>query len=692
MNKMDSKNFLYSPNFLFKKNVFKKQKSPVVEFIYQLTLIGKPLQVKRSGVSAPKLHYIFALIIFNCFCSYSHAQCPPNIDFETGTFDGWTCYAGYTAAAGNTNQINLFPSSPMPGRHTMMDRTANVVLDPYGNFPVNAPNGSGRSIRLGNDQGGAEAEGVSYEFTIPANRNTFSLIYYYAVVFQDPNHEQYQQPRMVVEITNITDNTVIDCSSVRFIPYGTVLPGFFISQIAGDDGTPIWCKDWSAVTINLNNMAGKTIKLFFKTADCTFRRHFGYAYVDVNTECSDEFVGASYCRDDTAVNVVGPYGYQGYTWFNSSFSQSLGSAQTLTISPPPPVGTLIALEVVPYAGYGCTDTLYARLMDTLTAFANAGPDILSCNETAVQLGAPPRPGFVYSWLPATGLDNATISNPFAIPSATTSYELIMRSRGGGCLTRDTVLVTASIIDGDIRLVGKSTFCLDNNDSAVLYVTPSSITQWYRDGVSIPGATQTRYRANQSGSYHAVIKNVDGCQLTTSGQTVLIDKARPGVTYPEEYAVSNLPLPLQARDFGANYLWSPGISLNSGDVMNPVFTGRTEQRYLIRIATATECITIDTQVVKIIPAVEIYVPTAFTPNGDGKNDILSPTLMGLRDLYYFRVFNRWGELLYETKTKRAGWDGKLRGLPQASGVFVWVVAGMGVDGKTHTRRGTSALIR
>src|SRR4029078_4798550 len=129
------------------------------------------------------------------------AQCPPNIDFESGTFDGWTCYTGYTAAVNNANEINLSPSGPLLGdRHTMF--TANSGLrDQYGGFSVNCPNGSGHSIRLGNDRGGGEAEGISYEFSIPDARNVYSLMYYYAVVFQDPNHQEFQQPRMVVEIT-----------------------------------------------------------------------------------------------------------------------------------------------------------------------------------------------------------------------------------------------------------------------------------------------------------------------------------------------------------------------------------------------------------------------------------------------------------------------------------------------------------
>jgi gliding motility-associated-like protein len=635
----------------------------------------------------------FALILCLFFSQTKiSAQCPPNIDFETGTFDGWTCYAGYTVANNNTNEINIYPSPPLLGdRHTMF--TANSGLkDPYGGFPVNCPNGSGHSIRLGNDRGGGEAEGISYEFTIPSNRNVYSLMYYYAVVFQDPNHLEFQQPRMVVEITNVTDNTLISCSSLTFVPYGSnVLPGFFISPVAGDDGTPVWCKDWSAVTINLNGHAGKTIRLFFKTADCTFRRHFGYAYIDVNSECSDEFVGASYCADDSAVNVVGPYGYQSYTWRNSA-GQVLGTNQTLYLTPPPAPGTTLSLEVVPYSGYGCNDILYARMIDTLKVFARAGPDRLSCNSESVQLGGLPKAGFVYSWSPAIGLSDPTISNPLSTPDKTTSYILTSRSLGGGCLTRDTVLVTASSVSNKMSLIGKDAFCAGFGDSAVLQVDPSDSVQWYRDNVLIKGAVFDKFRVTQSGTYHAVVLSAEGCVITTDKQPILIDKAKPGITYPVEYAVANLPYRLNARTFGSSTVWTPDIYLDNSNNVSPIFNGNTEEKYAIEIKTNTGCVTIDTQLVKIIKGVDIYVPTAFTPNGDGKNELLRPILMGVKELQFFRIYNRWGQLLFETRIKWDGWDGKINGKAQTTGVFVWEAQALGVDGKTYRQRGTSVLIR
>ena len=78
--------------------------------------------------------------------------------------------------------------------------------------------------------------------------------------------------------------------------------------------------------------------------------------------------------------------------------------RVLYFNPPPPVGTLIAVEVDPYNGYGCLDTLYARLIDTLTVISNAGRDTLSCNGNLVPIGANPKPGLIYSWNPPTGSD------------------------------------------------------------------------------------------------------------------------------------------------------------------------------------------------------------------------------------------------------------------------------------------------
>jgi gliding motility-associated-like protein len=97
-------------------------------------------------------------------------------------------------------------------------------------------------------------------------------------------------------------------------------------------------------------------------------------------------------------------------------------------------------------------------------------------------------------------------------------------------------------------------------------------------------------------------------------------------------------------------------------------------------------------VKIVKEMNILVPNAFTPNGDGRNDVLRPALFGMRELLYFRVYNRWGQLLYETHTPNQGWDGTINGKKQGTQTVVWVAEALGQDGKRYVRKGTSVSIQ
>jgi gliding motility-associated-like protein len=118
----------------------------------------------------------------------------------------------------------------------------------------------------------------------------------------------------------------------------------------------------------------------------------------------------------------------------------------------------------------------------------------------------------------------------------------------------------------------------------------------------------------------------------------------------------------------------------------------DQAYTIEIKTLSGCVTVDTQVVKTVKQSEIYVPSAFTPDNDGLNDYLRPIFMGIKELHYFRIYNRWGQLLYQSKSELPGWDGKINGVPQASIVVVWMIEGVGLDNRIIIRKGTSTLIR
>ena len=586
--------------------------------------------------------------------------------------------------------------------------------------------------------------------------------------------------------------------------------------------------------------------------------HFGYAYIDVDTHCASSFTGASYCPADTAIDIRGPFGYQDYTWYNQNFTQLLGVGRTLHLSPPPPAGSVVKLELRPFSGYGCVDTLTANLTADLNLTANAGSDATTCSGEEVQLGAAPQEGLVYHWSPETGLNNAHIANPKANVDTTTTYILKVTSPGGGCEKEDTVKVTRLLPSKTITLTGTASYC-KGSGSAVLHTGPADIIQWYRDDTAIPGANTTDLNVTETGTYYAELTAATGCSITTDPKTITVyplpvaafstanlsictpsDSAiltnnssiasgnmtyhwtfgdgtssgemspahvyaqpgnyeikllasasggcsaeasqfilvKPGAApaftaqnictdldvplinrtnapgaptvnylwdfgtgdnstlrepvyayttagtytiklststpacpdvktvqhiitvtapataerYPDHPAIINFAEPLQARNIGVSALWTPATYLSNSHVYNPYFKGATEQLYTIQLTTKEHCVTVDTLFVRPYKKIGINVPGAFTPNGDGVNDFLKPILWGIKKVNYFRVFNRYGELLFEMKSDEPGWNGKVKGSLQNMQTVVWIIEAEDVDGKLHQEKGTSILMR
>ena len=120
------------------------------------------------------------------------------------------------------------------------------------------------------------------------------------------------------------------------------------------------------------------------------------------------------------------------------------------------------------------------------------------------------------------------------------------------------------------------------------------------------------------------------------------------------------------------LWTPATGLNNPASYSPIFKGINTQLYEIRLTTDLGCVTVDTLLVKTIKKIEVHVPTAFTPNNDGKNDRLRPLLFGIEKVNYFRIFNRWGNMVFQMQSDQPGWDGKINGILQGTQVYVWMI--------------------
>jgi gliding motility-associated-like protein len=202
----------------------------------------------------------------------------------------------------------------------------------------------------------------------------------------------------------------------------------------------------------------------------------------------------------------------------------------------------------------------------------------------------------------------------------------------------------------------------------------------------------------AGTYYIKVQDAGGCFITKP-VNVSIEQKINGIRYPDVTAAANSPLQLNARSPGTGYLysWSPPTGLNLSNIKDPVFINNTGLEYLIRITSPAGCITVDTQLVKMTPVVQfqtpdIFVPKAWSPNGDGHNDLLFPFLVNITELKYFRIYDRWGQKVFETNSNGKGWDGVYNGKQQLSDVYTWVIEAVGVDGKTIRRSGNAVLLR
>jgi gliding motility-associated-like protein len=106
------------------------------------------------------------------------------------------------------------------------------------------------------------------------------------------------------------------------------------------------------------------------------------------------------------------------------------------------------------------------------------------------------------------------------------------------------------------------------------------------------------------------------------------------------------------------------------------------------------VTVNTHTVIILPLTTVDVPSAFTPNGDGVNDVVFPDGWGIRKLLNFRILNRYGEIVFETSTLKHGWDGTFRGVPQNMETYVYQVEVETYQDASPTifKSGTVKLIR
>lgn len=340
---------------------------------------------------------------------------------------------------------------------------------------------------------------------------------------------------------------------------------------------------------------------------------------------------------------------------------------------------------------GCTntDSVFVDVKRAVTI--DAGNDTTICRTDGLFLNTS-SDALHYIWTPATYLSSDTAKNPFANPlDAVIRYHVV--GNIGKCSDSSDVTIT-TLAYPDANAGNDTTVCY--GFSVPLMASGGIAYQWspatFLSATNIPNPTVVR--PTLTTQYIVAVTGVGGCPKPAFDTVVvnvvplIMANAGPADTT----VVAGEPLFLNGTG-GVTYLWQPSTWLSNPAISNPVASPEDNITYKLLVTGANGCQNSDSIRIKLykVPP-SFYVPTAFTPNNDNKNDILKPILLGMRSLNYFRVFDRWGKLLFYTNQKGFGWDGTFKGGPQDPGTYVWMASGSTYTGEVIVRKGYTVLIR
>ncbi len=271
------------------------------------------------------------------------------------------------------------------------------------------------------------------------------------------------------------------------------------------------------------------------------------------------------------------------------------------------------------------------------------------------------------------------------------------SYSGGC-SSDTTFATIPFIKANPVAafnINDITFCEMRPISFTS--TTTGVTNWnwnFGNGIgnNIPPFSRTY---NTAGNYTVTlsVSTAEGCGSLTASQSLVINPKPVVNAGPDKLIKFGTSTTLDAtinNPANYNYLWTPSLYLNAATILNPVSTPVAPVTYTIQVIDKiTSCTGTDD--VMIIPVSDIFIPTGFTPNNDGKNDKWVIPGLALYPDAQVSVFNRWGELIYQTKGYFSRpWNGMYKGVTQPGDVYVYMIQLN--DEKKQFFKGTFTLIR
>jgi gliding motility-associated-like protein len=340
---------------------------------------------------------------------------------------------------------------------------------------------------------------------------------------------------------------------------------------------------------------------------------------------------------------------------------------------------------------GCIsqDTVTVNVLQFIDV--DAGMDTTICQTDQIVL-SPISYALSYLWTASTGEVVDPVKNPLVQPVSTTKY--LVTANLGKCQDRDSVVIKV-VPYPRVNIGQDTTICFGSRIKLSALVVGSVFT--WSPTISLLNERTLTPLAGPSDTtqYILLVSDTLGCPKT------VIDTVQINVLPPidADAGKDTTLAPGQAHQLqasgGTQYFWTPATGLSNVNIPNPIVTlDNSVDSVIYRVYVADgPCVRSDLVTIRISNlGPDIIVPSGFTPNGDGKNDLARPITPGIAQLKYFIIFNRLGETIYTTSVIGEGWDGTYKGQNQAPGTYIYQAEGLDFRGNTIFRKGTIVLIR
>jgi gliding motility-associated-like protein len=370
------------------------------------------------------------------------------------------------------------------------------------------------------------------------------------------------------------------------------------------------------------------------------------------------------CSYDTVV-INGPSGFSTYRW--SPGTDASGTHQQ-NLAVYTPTSAVYKLQV--QNTLGCTAVDSVKVTVAVVPALTLRSDTTICEGDSLKLSA--TPVFQsYEWSSGDTTSGIVVKQP--------GLYHIEAKASNGCYAQASFTLYPFYPRPNPELGTDSFICL--NDSKVL-----DAGHGYASYVWSTGSTAPQITVTGLGYYSVTVTDGHGC---SGSDTTVITTALPlpANFLPPDTAVCRYgSVQLKPLQSFSAYQWSTGVNL-------PEVSIREAGTYWLQVRDPYGCTGRDSIVIQPRTCQEgLYVPNAFTPNGDGKNDGFKPIILGVVEQYAFTVYNRWGEKVFETSDPLKGWDGVYRGKQNGSNVFVWTCRYLLTGQAQRYEKGTVVLIK